>query len=224
MVAQAPTEPLPPREKPTEYQASVALPASRTLAADYLAHSAPTIRGMLFAPNHVVIEVALFGPGNLQLQPSHFRLQMTGGRGTPKDAVAPEPSSVVAASMREGSSYAYGRPNLEAAGSVNNRGIVLGRRYPTTGAPDIDSQRPGRGSDPPRTGAPGHDRSGNTPEGPINAAEELAKVELEGGDRKLPARGLLFFPYAGKLKSLRTITLLYQPDPGGKAISLSLLP
>lgn len=224
-LAQAPNaDSLPPREKPTEYQASVSISGGCTLASDYLGHSAPASRGVLFTPDHVVVEVAIFGSGAIDLNTSHFRLQLTGGRGAAKEPVRPEPASVVAASMREGSMSSYGRPNLEASGTIQDRGVILGRRRPTTGVPDLDSQRPGRGPDPPVTGAPGHDRSGNAKEVPLEPAEALASAEVANGEWKLPVRGLLYFPYRGKLKALKTITLLYQPEANSPAISLSLLP
>lgn len=224
MLAQGPTASLPEREKPSEYQASVALPGKRTLAGDYLGHSAPTPRGALFAPNHVVVEVAIFGSGPIVLNTSHFQLQLTGGRGTPQRPLQTEPSTIVASSMREGSMYNQGRARMEVGGGINNTGVILGRRTQTTGIPDIDAQRPGRGSDPPVVGAPGHDRSGIPAEGPVDPAKALADIEIINGERRMPVRGLLFFPYAGKLKSLRTVTLLYQPDQNAPAVTLSLLP
>lgn len=219
------TDGLPPRAKASEYQASVAIPgsSSHTLAADYLGHSAPTGRGVLFAPNHIVLEVAVFGTEPIVVRHAHFQLQLT-GKVAPKNPIATDPSSYVAATMREGSIHSANAPNLEATGSLGNAGVILGRRRPSTGSPDLDSTRQGRGPAPPVVGAPGHDRSGNSAEAPIDPVEALAKVELEPGERKMPARGLLFFPYAGKLKPLRTITLLYQPDPNKAAVALPLLP
>jgi hypothetical protein len=224
LLAQGPSDSLPAREKPSEYQASVALPAKRTLASDYLGHSAPTPRGILFAPNHLVVEVAIFGSGPVNLNTAHFQLQLTGGRGTPQSPLHPDPSTIVASSMREGSMYNQGRSRVEMGGGIGNSGVLIGRRPQTTGIPDIDAQRPGRGSDPPVVGAPGHDRSGNPAENQVDPAHALADVEIINGERRVPVRGLLFFPYAGKLKSLKTITLHYQPDPNAPAATLSLLP
>jgi hypothetical protein len=208
-----------PRPKASDYAASKPLVGeSRYLAAESLARSVPVSRGgMLFAENHIVIETAFYGTvrSRVSLAAEHFTLVINGK----KPEILPDTAGSVAGSMRD-SIFSTG-PNLQASGSVGDTGVILGRRRPQTGVPDLDT-RPGQRPLPPR--APGHeDRSGNAAPQPLDAREEIERVSLSRGEFKLPTGGLLYFPYRGKLKSIKTMILRYHP-PQGEVVELNLIP
>lgn len=48
----------------------------------------------------------------------------------------------------------------------------------------------------------------------------VKEVALEEGERKFPAGGYLYFPYRGKVKSIRSLDLIY--DNGSESITLRL--
>jgi hypothetical protein len=206
-----------PRAKASDYAASLAFgpDGAKSFAAESLAHSVPVSGGgMLFAENHLVIEVAIYGPpGKAEsIAAEHFSLFMNGK----KIPLLPDAPGSVAAGMRD--SMWNSSPNLEASGSVNGAGVILGRRRPQTGVPDIDATR--RAPQPPRapTG------TGREPsKAPIDIAEELDKVSLSRCDCKLPTGGLLYFPFRGKLKSIKSMVLHYTP-PNGDTVELKLAP
>ena len=105
--------------------------------------------------------------------------------------------------------------------NVGNTGVVLGRRRADTGIPDIDGS--GRGQRLPR--APGNeDRSGAPPKQPLDIPAELARVSLARCECKLPVAGLLYFPYRGKLKAIKSMVLQYTAAGDGSTVSLEINP
>lgn len=208
----------PPRSKPEDYPVRATIPGIRAeIAAEHLGHSLPVSGGMLFAPDHLVIEVAVFGNRDkpVAISPQHFTLSIN-GRKTP--VLADSPGSV-ALSMRD--SPMNMRPSLQASGSIGNAGVILGRR-PTTGIPDIDARS--RGPAPPQApGAP--DRSGvGTEREEIDIPSAVTGAALADCTCKTPLSGLLYFPYSGKLKSVKSMILRYTPGGDGQPVTLQLLP
>ncbi len=216
--AQQPQQETPaPRSKPADYPVRTIVPGTGIeIAAEHLGHSLPVSGGMLFAPDHLVIEVALFGSHAkpVAISPQHFILSIN-GRKTP--LLSDSPGSV-AMSMRD--SPMNMRPSLQASGSVGNAGVILGRR-PTTGIPDIDARN--RGPAPPQApGAP--DRSGAGTRAEIDIPSAVTSAALTDCNCKTPLAGLLYFPYPGKLKSIKSMVLVYTPGGDGQPVSLRLLP
>ena len=208
-----------PRTRVSDYAAAKAFADNIQFGgAESLAHSVPISRGgMLFAENHIVIETAFYGPIGqaISIAPEHFTL-LVNGKTPPILADAP---GAVAASMRD-SVFSTG-PHLEVGGSVGDAGVVLGRRRPQTGVPEIDTTR-GRRPAPPQAPVP-EDRSGVPRNQPLDVGEEMERVSLPRGECKLPTGGLLYFPFRGKLKSIKSMILRYSP-PGGTPVELSLTP
>lgn len=192
--------------------------ADLSIAAESLAHSVPiSAGGMLFAENHLVIEVAFFGPSgrSFLIAPEHFTLTINGKR----IPLLPDPAGVVAGSMRD-SIWNQG-PNLEASGSIGNSGVVLGRRHPDTGVPDLD--RAGRDPQMPR--APGQEnRSGVPPKQRLDIPAELELVTLTRCECKVPVAGLLYFPYRGKLKAIQSMILHYTAVADGPTLAIPINP
>jgi hypothetical protein len=206
-----------PRSKPLDYPVRTVVPGTGIeIAAEHLGHSLPVSGGMLFAPDHLVIEVALFGSPDkpVALSPQHFSLTIN-GRKTP---LLPDSPGSVAMSMRD--SPMNIRPSLQASGSVGNAGVILGRR-PNTGIPDIDARN--RGPAPPQApGVPG--RSGAGPREEVDIPAAVTRAALADCICKTPLAGLLYFPYTGKLKSIKSMVLHYTPGGDGQPVSLRLLP
>ncbi len=75
-------------------------------------------------------------------------------------------------------------------------------------------------------GGGGNDTSKEPPRPPAELrrawAQRVRKSALADGDRELPQDGLIYFPYGGKVKSIRSLELIYS-GPAGKA-SLDLQP
>ncbi len=206
-----------PRAKASDYAISKPLGEDKVLAVESLARSVPVSRGgMLFAESHIVIEAAFYGPVRsfLTVAPEHFTLVIN----RKKPEILADTPGAVAGGMRD-SVFSNG-PNLQASGSVGNTGVVLGRRRPQTGVPDLDTI-PGQRGPLPR--APGQeDRSGNAPQQALDVREEIDRVSLQRGEYRLPSGGLLYFPYRGKLKSIKSMVLRYHP-PGAEPVELNIL-
>ncbi len=211
-----------PRASASDYAASATF-GDRSLGAEFLAHSVPAPGGVLFAAGHLVVDVGMFAPPGksgvstvTNIAPEHFTLTHNGK----KIPLLTDSAGSVAAAMRE--SPMNGGPHLEATGSINNSGVILGRRRQETGVPELD--RRGRGEDIPR--APGQDQVRPPAGVPLNLQAELERAALQRCECKLPSGGLLYFPFAGKLKSIKSLVLHYSPDGDGKppAVNLTLIP
>src|SRR6185436_7514119 len=96
---------------------------------------------------------------SVRLTPGQFSLTIDGK----KVPIAPDSPGVVSASMRE--TAWNSRPSVEASGSVNDAGVIVGRRNPTTGIPDLDGRN--RGPAPPRAPGP-ENRSGQPVQKPVD--------------------------------------------------------
>jgi hypothetical protein len=207
-----------PRANPADYPATAKVSPGIDIAAESLARSVPTEQGVLFAPDHLVIEVAFFGPSlkGIKMSPGQFSLTVDGKK-IPLQADTP---GSVSSSMRD--TPWNMRPNLEAAGSINNSGVIIGGRRPTTGIPDLDQR--GRGPSAPRAPSP-EDRSGRQVDRTIDVNKAVLEAALTECECKPPVAGLLYFPYGGKLKSIKSLVLHYAGVDGvTTAVDLKLLP
>jgi hypothetical protein len=213
-----PAQVVKPRANAAAYPATAKVSPLIDIAAESLARSVPTEQGVLFAPDHLVIEVAFFGPSlrGIRMSPGQFSLTVDGKK-IPLQADTP---GTVSSSMRD--TPWNMRPNLEAAGSINNSGVIIGGRRPTTGIPELDQR--GRGPNAPRAPAP-EDRSGRQVDRTIDVKQAVQEAALTECECKPPVAGLLYFPYGGKLKSIKSLVLHYTGVEGvTSAVDLKLLP
>jgi hypothetical protein len=196
-----------PKSKATDYPVHVQLD-SVTLAAEYLIHSLPTPQGNLIASDYLIVEVAFYGPSfsRLKMSPDNFTLRING-----KATLTTEAPGMVSGSIKNPSS----RPHLEGGGSIGmgDGTISVGPRPPP-------SQFPGDGND--RTPAGQPTTTVKSVEEDTNIDHRVQNVSLPEGEHSLPRSGLLYFYYRGKIKSIRSLELLYA-GAMGKA-SLKLLP
>ena len=154
--------------------------------AEFCGHSVPFAGTTYFTSDYIVVEIEVLPDKStpIRLASGEFHLRINGK----KDLLAPETPGMVAASLQY-SDWSQ-RPRLEAqAGPV----IV--------GAPRQQPRFPGDT----RTRQP---RQDNRPPTKTDA-EAVIDAALPEGPTLGPTKGLVYFPYRGKLKGLKTIELLW---------------
>ena len=156
------------------------------LEADYLVHSVPTQGGELVTNDYLVIEAALLGPKNL-LNVSIAQFKIRINRKTMIDTE--NPGMVINSMLHP--EYKSG-PVLDAAAGP----VVISSRQSTPRFP----------------GAPGQRTESNS----LPVDQRVQAASLPEGDLAPPIRGLLFFPFRGKTKTIKSLELLYE-GPAGKA-------
>ena len=182
-------QPLAPRASPADYPAH-AQAGAVTVAAEFSGHFVPTPEATYSTEDFVAVEVGLFGePGTrLTLSPGDFSLRVNGKK-MPSPA---QPFGLVMLSLKD-PEWAPPTPPPSKKTSLN-------------------------------TGGGGGGQGDNLPPPPPHMPPELQhamavraqKATLAEGDRPLPQAGLLFFPYRGQTKAIRSLELLYK-GPAGQA-------
>jgi hypothetical protein len=163
-----------------------------TLAAEFAGHGLPTPEGPLSTEDYVVVEVAFFGPTGKRLPVSFNDFSLR--INNRKNPIPSESYEHVGTSVKDPEWNPPEKPDKEGNG-------ILG-------------------------GGGANDTSKEPPRPPAELrrawAQRVWKASLAGGDRPLPQDGLLFFSYGGKVKSIRSLELIYA-GPAGKA-TLDLQP
>lgn len=187
--AQLEAKGMPPRAAPTDYQAHVRA-GTVTLAAEFKAHSVPTMEGTLSTEDYVVVETGLYGSpdARLKLSADDFALRINGK----KTLLPSQRFGLVIGSVKD----PEWEPPVPAASK--SRGSVSGgsgQRSESDAPPEpvripIEVQRA--------------------------MAQRVRKASLPEGDRTLPQAGLLFFQYRGKAQGIHSVELIYA-GPAGKA-------
>ena len=198
-----------PRSKAADYPVHVTLPAME-LGAEYLVHSIPGPRGGYFAKEYLVVELALFplGKESVRMSSGYFTLQINN-----KTILAAQSSGIVAAALKYPDWEQ--RPNLSAQAGPLIFGAPTGvGRFPG----DERQTRPIPTPVPDQTGA------GNVePERDLPIEEAIAKAALPEGLFSEPRKGCLFFRFQGKLKSIKSLDLLFDAGDHGARTSIKLL-
>jgi len=212
-IASAQTETKP---NPSDYPVHADV-AHATIAAEYLVHSIPTEQMMIATSDYLVIEVAFFGPKKqpIKISADDFELIVN----HKKQAVSTEAPEFVANSIRN-PDYAQQRPGLTVDAGAGPVDVGLGHPAPTSRFPDDPN-----GPNTPRTGkGPGGpnapDPNGAGAEAPLTIEERVNRASLPLGEQLPPVSGVLFFRYAGKLKSLRSLELHYHGPAGETTLKL----
>ncbi len=189
-----------PRAKASEYPVHGTV-GDLELGAEYFLHSIPSARGMLFAQDYLVVEVAIFGPSKLPFStgPGRFHLRVNNG----KMLLATDSATFVIASMKH-EDWNGERPHFEVGAGMGDTGVTIGR--PTSGGRLPDSS----------------DSRNRKTAGPQFFEEWLPQAELIDIQKKLPVSGMLFFPYTGKVKAIKKLELLYEGPEGSAALLLDL--
>jgi hypothetical protein len=187
------------------------------LGAEYLVRSL-FVRGQSFlTPDYLVVEVAVYPPKGeaLEVSSGEFTVRLNGK----KQLLFTQSPGFVAASLKYPDWER--RRTVEVSGGVGDTGVVLGRPETVERFPGDPRPRQTRLPAPPKVSAP-QDPSGLDKPEPVRAEEAVVEVALPEGKAAGPVSGYLYFAHKGKLKSIRTLELLYG-GPAGHAI-LRLVP
>ena len=196
-----------PKAKPEDYMAH-ATAGSLAIAADYLAHSLPGARDSLFIRDYIVVEVAVYAKNRMALPAGKFTLRLNGK----KTALMAQAPQMVAASLQYPDWEQH--PSAVGYGGVGNGGVVIGQPAPVPRFPGDPN-----GQTRPMPRAPDAGEVSGVEKEPAASPEDIVtRGALPEGDIKPPVAGYLFFSFHGKLKSLKSVELVFD----GKAGSLTL--
>jgi len=202
-----------PKQSPSDYPVHATV-GNLTLAAEYLVHAIPAAEGSYFTNDYLVIEASFFGPHltPVKMSAEHFTLRINGQ----KSPLLTQAPGIVGASLKYPDWEQ--RPTLTASAGAGNGQIILGRPVPVERFPGDPNAR--RGPAPPRV-PESENPSGQAKEPPMPVEERIQRSALPEGEHIVPSGGLLFFPFKGKTKSIRSLELLYDGSAG--KVSLKLL-
>src|SRR5258708_4671652 len=200
------------REKASDYPEHAKI-ADREIGVEYLVHSIPVERGVLVASDYLVVEVAVFPLtlAGVNVSAGEFTLRINGKK-TPVYAQSP---GMVAASLKY-PDYERTRPQLVAQAGP----VIIGGTQPVGRFPgDPSARRPPRVEQAPD--AP--DRGATDKDAQLPIEEQVAHAAPADEHTTKPRRGVLFFPYQGKTKSIRSLELVYEPAEGADPVRIRLL-
>lgn len=188
---------IPPRAAPTDYQAQAAAGAV-TVGAEFIGHSIPTPDGSTYTnEEYVAVETGLFGPSGARLKISSgdFSLHVYAKKMT---SLPSQPFGMVFRSLKdpvwEDSAAVEAKAKSNSNTSVSTGGKA-GEKEPVAPARmPIELQRA--------------------------MQQRVQKTALPEGDRALPQAGLIFFPYHGKVKGIRSMELVYAGPAGTATLTL----
>ena len=193
-----------PKAKPEDYDAH-AQARIATIGAEFTVHSFSRGEAAFIAKDYLVVEVAVFPPKGetLAVQIADFSLRLN----SKKEVLQPQPPSMVAASLKHPEWEQPSGPTVTVGGAAGNTGVVVGGppRNPT---PFPGSNPPGHQPTSPAP-VPNDTRAGIEKE-PVNAGVVLAETVFPEGSHHAPVSGFLFFPYKGKISSIKSLELLYE--------------
>ena len=198
---------VPPRTVPEDFpvhQKSARL----VIGAEFMVHSFGRDSERYVNEDYLTVEVGIY-PANrnpVLISPSQFTLRVNGK----KEVLIPAAPSQVAASLKYPDWEE--RPRLEAqAGPVSIGRPQSAPRFPGDNRPNENRlPPPPQASSDPALAEPTH----------IAPSVLVKEVALVQGEHKFPAGGYLYFPYRGKIKSIRELDLVY--NNGTESITLRL--
>ncbi len=196
---------IPARPKPEDYPVQASVPTF-TLAGEFQAHTLPTGKTPLFAADFLIVEVALYPMATpVTVDNGFFRLRLNG-----KTILMPQSSGMVVSNIKR--TDLKMRPSVVASGGIGDSQIEMGGQRPQARFPgDPTARQPA-----PRPRAPEQEKPPGVEAAPEPPPDEVVPAKaLEQGVISKPAGGLLYFAFEGKLKSLKSIELLYR-GPGGE--------
>ena len=201
-----------PKANVSEYTAHAEM-QDGSLGGESLGHSILTARGAILVRDYLVVEASLYSKEpRLRLRMEQFRLRINGK----KETLLPQTLGLVISSLQypEWSTH----PTLEAGAGLGDANVVIGRPVPPEHFPGDDRPTGPRGPTPPR--AP-EDNSGVEKSAPERVDDVINHLALpEGDDVHSPASGYLFFPFSSKLKSIKTLDLIYEGPLGTATLRL----
>ncbi len=197
------------RSKASDYPAHVSLPSAE-LGVEYLVHSIPGERGGYFAREYLVVEVAVFPSAatGLKISSAHFTLRINN-----KTVLSAQSAGTVAAALKY--------PDWEQRRNVSAQaGPLIFGAPPAVGRfpGDPTQQRPVPAPVPDQTNNSGIDKEPN-----LSIDDAVARAALPEGPTATPVKGCLFFRFEGKLKSIKSLELMYDSGVGAAPAKIQLL-
>ena len=189
--------------KAVEYPAHGSWPKF-DIGAEYLIHSIPTDNGSLFARDYLVVKIAIYPKSEpIVISHAHFTLRINGK----KSVLYAESPGFAAASIR----YPDWEQRPVMIGTVGNENndVIIGapQRVPRFPGDPTVGQPIGLPRKDPNPG----DVEGNPkPEASLDVL--IGRAVLEEGKASTPRKGVLFFAFKGKLKSIRKLELVYEDN------------
>lgn len=203
-----------PKTGAAEYAAHADL-KDGAIGAENLGHSLAAAKGVTLVRDYLVVEVALYARNApVKMRNEQFLLRINGR----KAALGAQTAGMVAASLKYPDWES--RPTLVAGGGIGNAGVVFGQpdpveRFPGDHRP-AEQRRPVPNPVPP---AP-TDSSGVEQAAPEPVEDVVNHLALPEGDIRPPVSGYLFFPFKDKLKSIKTLDLVYEGPLGAATLRL----
>lgn len=188
------------RKSPADYPVHGEV-ADFKVGAEYLVQSFLAEGQSFSTEKYLIVEAGIFpgGEANIPKGEANIDAQRFNLRINGKRLLAAQTPGMVAASLKY-PDWTY-KPSLEAsAGTPDGRGVVLGRRTSVARFPG-DNRRP-----------PTPEERNPSPEEPLNRPPDydhlVKRSALPEGKFNRPVAGFLYFPFDGKLKSIRSVELL----------------
>ena len=203
-----------PRAKASDYPVHVAL-AGMEIGAEYLVHSIPSERGDYFAKEYLVVEVAIFPAtqdglkiDSLKISSGHFTLRIN-----KKSTLTAQSAGTVAAALKYPDWEQ--RPQMTAQGGPLIYGAPQVGRFP--GDPTQTQPMP-TPRVPDQTDSANVEKPSDLP-----IEEAISRAALPEGLMAEHVKGCLFFRFEGKLKSIKSLDLIYDAGPGSPKATIPLL-
>jgi hypothetical protein len=186
----------PARSKAADYPAHAALQGME-IGAEYLDHSVPSEKGSYIAKEYLVVEVGVFAstPDSISVKSGQFSLRINDG----KKVLVPVSPGTVAGALKYPDWENQHGASVQAGPVIYGSPAGVGRFPGDPGAPPPIQ--------PPVEAPP--DPSGIEKQIPTSIDESIAKVAFPDGPVHKEARGCLFFRYSGRMKSIRSLDLIY---------------
>ncbi len=187
---------------------------SATIGAEYLVHTV-FAGGQSFAtPDYLVFEVAIYPPKgeSTVVSSGDFTLRINGA----KHPIFPQPPGFVAASLKYDDWTR--RPAVVGTVGMGDAAVIIGRDRRSERFPGDGTQRT-RLPAPPR--APeSEDRSGQGNAPSMRPEDVVSEYALPEGPSNGAVSGYLYFAYKGKVKSIRSLELIYKNKLDSVTLSL----
>jgi hypothetical protein len=187
------------------------------MGAEFLARSLLSPEGNVVLRDYVAVEVGFLVPKGRRtvLTSNQFLLRINGK----KQPLLSQTPGMVAASVKYEDWER--RPSVAASAGMGDAAVILGRPRQTERFPG--DRRPTQDRLPAPPKAPGQeDRSGIEKQPQLAPEEIVTRQALPEGEAAGFVRGMVYFPFKGKIASIQKLDLLYE-GPSGAAV-LKLLP
>jgi hypothetical protein len=180
------------RASPAEYPVQGAV-TDMNVGVEYMVRSFLADHQSFTIDDYLIVETGVFPQGEANLDVRRFTLRING-----KAVLHPQTPGMVAASVKYPDWTM--RPNMQGGVTTpDGRGVILGRD------PQV-----GRWPGDPRQSPPPQQRTPQiqADKEPVNYEHLINRSALPEGKFNKPLAGFLYFPYDGKLKSIKSVELL----------------